>query len=112
MAFSTFAETRAVHGECGGYMVLGAGLVDADGTRHAMCGLLGLETSFAKRKMQLGYRRAVLKDDVPPRRARPSHHRPRIPLRDNSSRSPTPLFSTSPQPQATPSPPPAAAARA
>ena len=30
-----FAATRPVHGECGGYMVLGAGLVDADGTRHA-----------------------------------------------------------------------------
>jgi cobyrinic acid a,c-diamide synthase len=57
-----FAETRAVHGECGGYMVLGAGLIDADGTRHQMCGLLGLETSFANRRMQLGYRKAVLRD--------------------------------------------------
>jgi cobyrinic acid a,c-diamide synthase len=47
-----------VHGECGGYMVLGAGLVDADGTRHRMLGLLGLETSFADRKLHLGYRRA------------------------------------------------------
>src|SRR5262249_2676265 len=26
-----FAQTRPVHGECGGYMVLGEGLVDADG---------------------------------------------------------------------------------
>ncbi|MCV4726121.1 cobyrinic acid a,c-diamide synthase, partial [Escherichia coli] len=34
----------AVHGECGGYMVLGAGLEDAEGRRHAMLGLLGLET--------------------------------------------------------------------
>lgn len=47
-----------VHGECGGYMVLGAGLVDADGARHAMAGLLGLETSFAARRLHLGYRRA------------------------------------------------------
>ncbi len=54
-----FALTRPVHGECGGYMVLGAGLVDADGTRHAMAGLLGLETSYAKRKLHLGYRDAV-----------------------------------------------------
>lgn len=53
-----FARTRPVHGECGGYMVLGAGLVAADGTRHAMTGLLGLETSFAKRRMHLGYRLA------------------------------------------------------
>ncbi|WP_205949772.1 cobyrinate a,c-diamide synthase [Paracoccus contaminans] len=53
-----FADTRPVHGECGGYMVLGAGLVAADGTRHAMAGLLGLETSFAARRMHLGYRLA------------------------------------------------------
>ncbi|MEZ5870801.1 MAG: cobyrinate a,c-diamide synthase [Nitratireductor sp.] len=43
-------------GECGGYMVLGEGLEDKDGVRHGMCGLLQLETSFAKRKLHLGYR--------------------------------------------------------
>ena len=53
-----FAETRPVHGECGGYMAMGAGLVDAQGTRHEMAGLLGLETSYEKRRMHLGYRRA------------------------------------------------------
>ncbi|MCC6863851.1 MAG: cobyrinate a,c-diamide synthase [Rhodobacteraceae bacterium] len=53
-----FAQTRAVHGECGGYMALGAGLVTADGTRHEMTGLLGLETSFEKRRMHMGYRLA------------------------------------------------------
>ena len=52
------ARGAVVHGECGGYMVLGAGLVDADGVRHAMTGLLALETSFAQRKLHLGYRRA------------------------------------------------------
>jgi cobyrinic acid a,c-diamide synthase len=52
-----------IHGECGGYMVLGRGLVDADGMRHEMTGLLGLETSFAKRKLHLGYRRARLQRD-------------------------------------------------
>ena len=55
---ATFARSRPVHGECGGYMALGAGLVAADGTRHQMAGLLGLETSFAKRRMHLGYRLA------------------------------------------------------
>jgi cobyrinic acid a,c-diamide synthase len=55
-----FALRRPVHGECGGYMVLGAGLVDAGGTRHAMAGLIGLETSYEKRKLHLGYRRARL----------------------------------------------------
>ncbi|MEP3442718.1 MAG: cobyrinate a,c-diamide synthase [Sulfitobacter sp.] len=60
-----FAETRAVHGECGGYMALGAGLVDKEGVRHQMAGLLGLETSFAKRKFHLGYRRATLEVAIP-----------------------------------------------
>jgi len=55
---AAFARSRPVHGECGGYMTLGAGLVAADGTRHQMAGLLGLETSFAKRRMHLGYRLA------------------------------------------------------
>ncbi|MGH1367376.1 MAG: cobyrinate a,c-diamide synthase [Maritimibacter sp.] len=50
------AKTTRVYGECGGYMVLGEGLTDQDGTRHKMAGLLGLETSFATRKLHLGYR--------------------------------------------------------
>jgi cobyrinic acid a,c-diamide synthase len=54
------AETRPVHGECGGYMVLGEALVDADGTHHRMAGLLGLVTSHATRRLHLGYRRATL----------------------------------------------------
>ncbi len=62
---AAFAETRPVHGECGGYMALGAGLVDAAGTRHAMAGLLGHSTSFAKRRMNLGYREATLLADGP-----------------------------------------------
>ncbi|MCA8882828.1 MAG: cobyrinate a,c-diamide synthase [Rhodobacteraceae bacterium] len=45
-----------IYGECGGYMVLGDGLEDANGTRHAMAGLLRLETSFAARRLHLGYR--------------------------------------------------------
>ena len=62
-----FAETRPVHGECGGYMVLGEGLEDADGVRHAMTGLLGHATSFAKRRLHLGYREARLRDRQPAR---------------------------------------------
>lgn len=53
------AARRQVYGECGGYMVLGDGLIDADGVRHKMAGLLALETSFAARKLHLGYRHAV-----------------------------------------------------
>lgn len=52
-----------IYGECGGYMVLGDYLVDAEGTRHAMAGLLPVGTSFAERKLHLGYRR--LSHDAP-----------------------------------------------
>lgn len=45
-----------IYGECGGYMTLGKGLVDAKGKRHQMLDLLPLETSFADRKLHLGYR--------------------------------------------------------
>lgn len=64
-AITQFAQSRPVHGECGGYMVLGSGLVDAEGRRHEMLGLLGLETSFAMRKMKLGYRKAELVEACP-----------------------------------------------
>ena len=47
-----FAATRPVHGECGGYMVLGNILEDAQGTSHAMLGLLDHATSFARRRHQ------------------------------------------------------------
>ncbi|MBR0900515.1 cobyrinate a,c-diamide synthase [Bradyrhizobium tropiciagri] len=61
----SFAETKPVHGECGGYMVLGAALTDAEGARHEMAGVLGLETSYAKRRMHLGYRLAELAAGMP-----------------------------------------------
>lgn len=57
------ARMVPVHGECGGYMVLGRGIVDATGDRHPMAGLLRLETSFADRRLHLGYRRARLRSD-------------------------------------------------
>jgi cobyrinic acid a,c-diamide synthase len=59
----SFAETRPVHGECGGYMALGQSLIDASGAAHAMAALLGVETSFEKRRMTLGYREARLASD-------------------------------------------------
>ncbi len=58
-----FGRDRVVHGECGGHMVLGRALIDADGTAHAMAGLLDHVTSFAARRLSLGYRRAVLAAD-------------------------------------------------
>jgi len=50
------SQTTDIYGECGGYMVLGESLTDADGTIHEMAGLLPLQTSFATRKLHLGYR--------------------------------------------------------
>ena len=54
-----------VYGECGGYMVLGEALTDADGKRHRMAGLLPLETSFVGSARRLGYRRFAAKDAIP-----------------------------------------------
>lgn len=50
------AERALIYGECGGFMVLGRDLIDADGRHHAMAGLLPHTTSFAARKLALGYR--------------------------------------------------------
>ena len=54
------ARNRPIHGECGGYMVLGEALIDREGRAHRMAGLLGLVTSHAERRLHLGYRRAEL----------------------------------------------------
>jgi cobyrinic acid a,c-diamide synthase len=55
----------AIFGECGGYMVLGESLTDAGDITHAMAGLLPVETSFAARRLHLGYRVATLAGDGP-----------------------------------------------
>lgn len=60
----TFSKSRPVHGECGGYMTLGRVLEDGNGLQHAMCGLLPVETSYARRKLHLGYRVATLREDT------------------------------------------------
>ncbi len=60
-----FAATRPVHGECGGFMVLGRAIEDADGVTHPMTGLLGHVTSYARRRMNLGYRQARLLGPTP-----------------------------------------------
>ena len=54
---AAIAREIPVYGECGGYMVLGDGLIDADGARHEMLGALPLVTSFAEPQRHLGYRR-------------------------------------------------------
>jgi cobyrinic acid a,c-diamide synthase len=59
------ARGAAIYGECGGYMALGRALVDADGTGHAMAGLLPVETSFSQRRLSLGYRMVKLAAPAP-----------------------------------------------
>lgn len=54
-----------IYGECGGYMVLGDAMVDAEGESYRMLGLLPLTTSFASRKLHLGYRRLSPLGDLP-----------------------------------------------
>lgn len=59
-----FAASKPVHGECGGYMVLGDVMIDAEGTAWKMAGLLPVSTSFAARKLHLGYRAMTLAGDT------------------------------------------------
>ena len=73
----------AIYGECGGYMVLGRGIEDGDSVRHGMLGLLELETSFAKRRLHLGYRRLEAQSGFRTRKAILSA---RIPLFDCAAR--------------------------
>jgi cobyrinic acid a,c-diamide synthase len=61
----TAANGTVIYGECGGYMVLGAALIDRDGCSRRMSGLLPLVTSFAERQLHLGYRRTILRTGTP-----------------------------------------------
>ena len=54
-----------IYGECGGFMVLGKGLIDGYERNHRMLGFLDLETSFARRKLHLGYRDLKPLTDAP-----------------------------------------------
>ena len=47
------AKKVRIHGECGGYMVLGKAIIDQKGKYHSMFGLLSLITSFEKRNCLL-----------------------------------------------------------
>jgi cobyrinic acid a,c-diamide synthase len=59
------ARGALIYGECGGYMVLGESLTDADGADHPMLGLLSLKTSFLHRRLHLGYRLLTPLGDLP-----------------------------------------------
>lgn len=59
-----FAANKPVHGECGGYMVLGNHIIDASSKAWNMAGLLPITTSFAARKLHLGYRALTLAENT------------------------------------------------
>ena len=59
------ARGAVLYGECGGFMVLGQGLIDADDRRHRMAGLLPVATSLAKPALHLGYREVRLAAATP-----------------------------------------------
>lgn len=54
-----------IYGECGGYMILGEAIIDADGQSYPMTGLLDLTTSFARKSLHLGYRKLTRLADLP-----------------------------------------------
>jgi len=54
-----------IYGECGGFMVMGEGIVDKDGTTHPMTGLLGVTTRIDRPKRVLGYRRLLHQSALP-----------------------------------------------
>jgi len=56
---------RPIYGECGGYMVLGQEIINADGQRIPMTGLLDVVTSFAETRLHLGYRKLECLANVP-----------------------------------------------
>ena len=58
-------RSATVYGECGGYMVLGERLRDAEGVDHPMLGLLPVSTSFAEKRLHLGYRTASAQPAAP-----------------------------------------------
>ncbi len=74
------AQGKVIYGECGGYMVLGETLADAESRVHRMAGLLPLATSFAERRLHLGYRDATLCEAGPLGAAGHAVSRTRIPL--------------------------------
>ncbi len=59
------ADRKPIYGECGGYMALGDALIDGEGRSHWMVRLLPLVTSFAERRLHLGYRCATMLGEGP-----------------------------------------------
>lgn len=59
------ARGALIYGECGGYMVMGNALTDADGVPHRMLEMLPVSTSFERKRLHLGYRRLAPSGGLP-----------------------------------------------
>lgn len=57
------AKDIPIYGECGGYMVMGQSITGKDGVSYPMADVLPVQTSFAKPKLHLGYRRVSVEND-------------------------------------------------
>jgi hypothetical protein len=66
---SAGARGLPVYAECGGLMYLQDALVDADGRRHRMAGLVPGVSTLANKRLTLGYREARARRDSPIARA-------------------------------------------
>ena len=65
-AIRRFAESgRTVYAECGGLMYLGRSVQTLDGRRHALAGVLPVDTAMLKSLHSLGYIEATLAADSP-----------------------------------------------
>jgi cobyrinic acid a,c-diamide synthase len=53
-----------IYGECGGLMLLGRSLVDAHGQRHAMAGIVPMDSTLAATRLTIGYRDASAARDT------------------------------------------------
>jgi len=52
------ARGTPIYAECGGLMLLGRSLVDAAGQRHAMAGIVPMDSTLAGTRLTIGYRDA------------------------------------------------------
>jgi cobyrinic acid a,c-diamide synthase len=62
-SLAEFAARRPVYAECGGMMVLGESIVDREGRRHKMAGVLPLSVRMGTRVSRLGYAEVTLTRD-------------------------------------------------
>ncbi|TKG95549.1 cobyrinate a,c-diamide synthase [Puteibacter caeruleilacunae] len=56
------ADGGIVHAECGGMMYLSNNIIDAEGNKYKMCGILDQDTTLEDMNLHLGYRKVAIGD--------------------------------------------------